>query len=81
MNPIENSRHNPALAHRASAVVYAYDLSGNIAFRNHEGQQISGYSREESCGMNIAEVVDPSIADHIREQILRDAKERVGAGL
>ena len=80
MNPIEN-RHNPALAHRASAVVYEYDLSGNIAFLNHEGQQISGYSREEACGMNIAEVVDPSIADHIREQILRDAKERVGAGL
>ena len=28
--------------------------------------------------MNIAELIDPSIADHIRAQILRDAKERVG---
>lgn len=79
MNPIEKNRYNPALAHRAGAVLYAYDLSGNIAFLNHGGEQISGYSREEAHGMNIAEVIDPSIAYHILKQILRDAKERVGA--
>lgn len=28
--------------------------------------------------MNIAEVIDPESAGHIHEQILRDAKERVG---
>ncbi len=77
-NSTENNRHDPGLAHRVSAVVYAYDLSGNITFLNHEGERISGYSREEACRMNIAEVIDPKIAGHIREQILRDAKERVG---
>jgi two-component system, cell cycle sensor histidine kinase and response regulator CckA len=78
MNPIENNRHDPALAYRAGAVVYAYDLSGNITFLNYEGERISGYSREEACRMNIAEVIDPKFAGRIHEQILRDAKERVG---
>ena len=29
--------------------------------------------------MNIAELLDPEIAGHVREQIMRDAKERIGA--
>ena len=78
-NPIENNRHDPELSRRAGTVVYAHDLSGNITFLNHEGEQLLGYSREEACRLNIAEVIDPSIADHFREQILRDAKELVGA--
>src|ERR1700686_106446 len=78
MNVIENNRYDPELSHRASAVVYAYDLSGNITFLSHEGERISGYSCEEACRMNIAEVIEPKIAGHIGEQILRDVQERVG---
>lgn len=78
MNPAKNIKRDPAPAHRASAVVYAYDLNGNITFLNHEGERILGYSREEACRMNIAEVIDPRIAGDIQEQILRDAKEPVG---
>jgi PAS domain S-box-containing protein len=78
MNTPKSIRHDSALAHRASAVVYAHDLAGNITFLNHEGERILGYSREEACRMNIAEVIDPRIAGRIPEQILRDAKEPVG---
>jgi PAS domain S-box-containing protein len=77
-NPTENIRHDPKLPHRPSVVVYAYDLGGNITFLNHEGEQLSGYSCEEACRMNIGDLVDPRIVDQIGEQILRDAKERVG---
>lgn len=78
MNPPKNIRPDPAPAQPPCAVVYAYDLSGNITFLNHEGERILGYSREEACRMNIAEIIDPRIAGHIQKQILRDAKEPVG---
>jgi PAS domain S-box-containing protein len=59
-------------------MVYAYDLSGKITFLNNEGERILGYSREEACRLNIAEVIDPSIAGHMAEEILLTAKEPVG---
>jgi two-component system cell cycle sensor histidine kinase/response regulator CckA len=78
MRSPETNRPDPAFAQPPNAVVYAHDLSGNITFLNHEGERISGYSREEACRMNIAEVIDPGIAGHLQKQILRDAKEPVG---
>ena len=78
LNTTENNRHDPGLAYRASAVLYAYDVSGNITFLNHEGERLLGYSREEACRLNIAEVIDPQIAGRISEQIIRDVRERVG---
>ena len=63
---------------RASDVTYAYDLSGNFTFLSEEGERISGYSREEACRMNIAELLDPEIAGQVGEQIIRDAREPVG---
>jgi two-component system cell cycle sensor histidine kinase/response regulator CckA len=78
MSSPETIRPDPAFAQPPNAVVYAHDLSGNITFLNHEGERISGYSREEACRMNIAEVIDPGIAGHLQKQILRDAKEPVG---
>lgn len=77
-HPTEDKRQLSGLAQRASAVVYSYDLSGNITFLNHEGEQLSGYSREEACRMNIADLIDSEFARHIQEQILRDARECVG---
>jgi len=78
MSSSKNIPADPVLAQPSSAVVYAYDLSGNITFVNHEGERILGYSRDEAARMNIADVVDPSMASRIPEQILRDAKEPVG---
>ena len=63
---------------RAGDVTYAYDLSGNFTFLSEEGERILGYSCEEACRINIAEVLEPEIAVQIREQIIHDAKKRVG---
>jgi PAS domain S-box-containing protein len=59
-------------------MVYAYDLSGRITFLNDEGVRLSGYSCEEACQMNIAEVVAPEIAAHLTDQIGRNITKRVG---
>ncbi len=75
----DNHRHSRESVQPTSAVVYSYDLSGNFTFLNHAGELLSGYSREEVCGMNIADVIDSEFAGHIHKQILRDARRRVGA--
>jgi PAS domain S-box-containing protein len=67
------------LIRRASDVTYAHDLSGNLTFLSEAGQRISGYSRDEACRMNITDLMDPEIANRVSEQIIRDARERVGA--
>jgi PAS domain S-box-containing protein len=62
----------------ALAMVYAYDLSGKITFLNNEAERILGYSSEEACRMNIAEVVDPSIVGRMAEEIRLTVTEPVG---
>jgi len=62
----------------SAKVVYSHDLSGNFTFVNEAGERISGYSREEVCRMNIAEVVAPEIASHICERVIREATKNVG---
>ena len=63
---------------RASDVTYAHNLSGKLTFLSEEGEQISGYSREEACQMNIAELLDPLVAARVCEQIMHDSTKRVG---
>ena len=59
-------------------IVYAHDLGGNFTFLNRTGEEISGYSCEEVCRMNIAELVPAEIAEHVREQIVGNVTQRVG---
>ncbi|MDX6384284.1 MAG: hypothetical protein QOK48_1857 [Blastocatellia bacterium] len=63
---------------RSGDVTYAYDLEGNFTFLNEEGEKLSGYSCDEVCRMNIAELLDPQVAGELHQEILRSAKERVG---
>src|SRR6266566_2663047 len=77
-NPQKNQTPGREFLTRPSDVTYAYDLSGNFTFLSEEGERIAGYSREEACRMNIAELLDPEIAGHVGEQIIRDARETVG---
>lgn len=76
--PKEDRRYQE-LSRKASEVTYAHDLGGNFTFLNQAGEQISGYSCEEACRMNIAQVVAPEIAEHVREQIMRNVTKRVGS--
>jgi two-component system, cell cycle sensor histidine kinase and response regulator CckA len=74
--PTENNRRGRDSGD--NAVVYAHDLGGNITFLNDEGERLSGYSQEEACAMNVAEVVAPEIAAHLNQRIAREVTRRVG---
>lgn len=63
---------------RDGDVTYASDLSGNFTFLSAEGEHISGYTCDEACRMNIADLLDPEIAGRVHEQIIREAGERIG---
>jgi PAS domain S-box-containing protein len=60
-------------------IVYAHDLAGNITFLNEAGECISGYSCEEACQMNIAELVAPEFAEQVRQQITRNVRGQFGS--
>lgn len=73
-----HERHYRELFEGADKIVYAHDLSGNFTFLNPTGEAVSGYSCEEICRMNIAELVPAEIAAHVREQIVQNVTRRVG---
>jgi PAS domain S-box-containing protein len=64
---------------RPPDVTYAHNLSGNFTFLSEEGERISGYTCEEVCRMNIADLLDPEIAARVHEQIIRDVQKCIGA--
>jgi PAS domain S-box-containing protein len=64
---------------RGGDVTYACDLSGNFTFLSEDGARISGYSCEEACQMNIADLLDSEIAGRFHEQIVSDMTKHVGA--
>ncbi len=73
-----SGNQTPDRERRGSDVTYACDLSGSLTFLSEEGERISGYARDEAWGMNIAELLDPGTAGQVHEQIIHDAKTRVG---
>jgi len=73
-----HERHYRELFQGGNKIVYAHDLGGNFTFLNHTGEEISGYSREEVCRMNIAELVPAEIAEHAREQTIGNVTRPVG---
>jgi len=77
--PQKTKAPNRELAERAGDVTYAYDREGNLTFLNEEGERISGYSCEEARLMNIAELLDPEVAERLHQELLSSAKESVGS--
>jgi len=55
----------------ANDVVYTHDLAGNFTSLNRAGERITGYSRAEALGLNLAQVVAPEYVDMAREMIRR----------
>lgn len=47
------------LVENANDVVFTTDLAGNFTSLNAAGEQITGYSRDEMCRMNMADILDP----------------------
>jgi len=64
---------------RATDILFAHDLAGHITFLNEAGERILGYSCQEACEMNIAELVTPEFADQVRKQLGDNVRETLGA--
>ena len=65
------------LFENANDLVYTHDLQGNFTSLNKTGEKITGYTREEAAGMNIAQVVVPEQLEKAREMIARKTTEEV----
>lgn len=74
-NQIEpRRRHHP----NPATVIFVHDLNGNLRFLNRQGEQLLGYSGEETGHMNINEIVEPEVVRQLREQILNSAERSIG---
>lgn len=65
------------LFENANDIIYTHDLQGNFTSLNRSGERITGYSREETMRMNVADVIAPEYLDLAREMIAHKAAEHV----
>lgn len=65
------------LFENANDIIYTHDLHGNFTSLNRSGERITGYSREETMRMNVADVIAPEYLDLAREMIAHKAAEHV----
>lgn len=61
------------LFENANDIIYTHDLAGNFTSLNKTGEKITGYSREETVKMNIADVLAPEYVDVARQMLARKA--------
>lgn len=55
----ENEERYRDLVENASDIVYTHDLSGKLTSLNRAAERITGYTRAEALGMNIADIILP----------------------
>jgi len=61
----------------ANDIIYTHDLAGNFTSLNRSGERLTGYSREEACTMNVADVIAPEYLTLARGMIAHKASENV----
>jgi len=59
------------LFENANDLIYTHDLEGNFTSLNRAGEIITGYTRDEAIGMNLAEVVAPEFLNAARTMTTR----------
>ena len=59
-------------------IIFKHDVAGNLTFLNKAGELISGYSRQEACGMNIAQFVAPEFAQRVHDCAAGNCSKRLG---
>jgi PAS domain S-box-containing protein len=59
------------LVENAHDFIYEHDLSGNYTATNKAGEQITGYSSEESLTLNLKQTVAPEYLEKAQEMIRR----------
>lgn len=57
------------LVENAHDIIYSHDLEGNYISINLAGEQITGYTREETLKLNLADTVAPDYLPKAREMI------------
>jgi two-component system cell cycle sensor histidine kinase/response regulator CckA len=68
------------LVENAHDIIYSHDLQGNYTSINQAGERITGYTREESLALNLAQSVAPEDLPKAREMLRRKiAGEKVTA--
>jgi PAS domain S-box-containing protein len=64
---------------RATDILFAHDLAGYITFLNEAGERILGYSCQEACEMNFADLVAPEFAEQVRKRLAGNVRDILGA--
>jgi len=59
-------------------IIFTLDAGGNFRFVNKAGERLCGYSRQELSRLNVAQVIKPSFANHMRQQLRRNLRQRFG---
>jgi PAS domain S-box-containing protein len=59
-------------------IIFKHDAAGNLTFLNKAGELILGYSRQEVCGMNIAQFVAPEFAERVHDCVAGNFSKRLG---
>jgi PAS domain S-box-containing protein len=65
------------LFENANDIIYTHDLQGNFTSLNRSGERITGYTREETMKMNVADVIAPEYLNLAREMIRQKSSQRV----
>ncbi|HEX6045478.1 MAG TPA: PAS domain S-box protein [Pyrinomonadaceae bacterium] len=73
----ESEERYRELFENANDIIYTHDLQGNFTSLNRTGERITGYSREETMQMNVADVIAPEYLNLAREMIAQKASQRV----
>ncbi|HZY30521.1 MAG TPA: GAF domain-containing protein, partial [Candidatus Methylomirabilis sp.] len=63
------------LVENANDIIYTHDMAGNFTSLNRAGERISGYTRDETFTMNLAQVIAPEHLDLARQMIAHKVKE------
>ncbi len=69
----ESEERYRELFENATDIIYTHDLAGNLTSFNRSGERITGYSREEACSMNVADVIAPEYLELARRMTAEKA--------
>ena len=69
----------PVGATTETPVLFTLDLAGNFKSVNSAAEGLFGYSAEEICATNIADLVAPDFAHYLKDQIARASAAELGA--
>lgn len=71
----KNEERYRDLFENANDLIYTHDLQGNFTSLNRAGEKITGYSREETLKMHIAQVVAPEFLEGAKTMTSRKLED------